>query len=478
MLETKFQIATDKLITYWKGERVESRKIRRTLTRLDKMAAAKANAKAEDWKAWESMRQAPEENRRRIGESLARLAESDAVVRYLVGVLAPPEPEPADPRLGYEDFALEIGPGNGGGLTVRVESPAGEGEEDNPFPFAIDELGSLIHSIEGRVCRSGARKAHPAQRRRGKLIEVTPKELGHRLFNALFQGSVLKRWIASLTQIRERRHLGLRLRLIFNLGKDPRLDAIAALPWELLCDPETGDYLSLENSVVRFLTLPRATLPPPVAPPLRVLLMPSNPSDLRPLQLAHEHERIAGAWRALPAVRVETVKADLASLREYLQAAEYNVLHFMGHGEFGDEGELLLEAADGSSEPMTGRILGSVLRTAPSLRLVVLNACSSGEMPRRHGLDPYSSVASALVAAGLPAVVAMQFPVFDETASIFSEKLYRRLAAGDSPEAAVTKGRLAIHDHDPESLEWATPVLYLRALDGGIVRGIIDGDLR
>ena len=84
-------------------------------------------------------------------------------------------------------------------------------------------------------------------------------------------------------------------------------------------------------------------------------------------------------------------------------------------------------------------------------------------MPRISGVEPFSGVATALVRAGVPAVLAMQFPISDQAAIAFSREFYRRLASGDALETAVTEGRLLISRRDPESLEWATPVLYLRA---------------
>jgi hypothetical protein len=68
--------------------------------------------------------------------------------------------------------------------------------------------------------------------------------------------------------------------------------------------------------------------------------------------------------------------------------------------------------------------------------------------------------------AGVPAVVAMQFPISDRAALAFSTSLYRALAAGDPVDAAVTEGRMAVFTQAPDSWEWATPALYLSVPDG------------
>ena len=63
-----------------------------------------------------------------------------------------------------------------------------------------------------------------------------------------------------------------------------------------------------------------------------------------------------------------------------------------------------------------------------------------------------------------------QFPITDDAALVFSEAVYRRLAAGDSMDAAVAEGRLALLRRMPDSLEWGTPVLFLRAADSRLLR--------
>ena len=80
-----------------------------------------------------------------------------------------------------------------------------------------------------------------------------------------------------------------------------------------------------------------------------------------------------------------------------------------------------------------------------------------GALPRRTGQDPFSSVAPALLMAGVPAVVAMQFPIFDDSAIAFSKAFYQRLAAGELVETAVAEGRLAIYNNSRDLFDWRRP---------------------
>lgn len=161
--------------------------------------------------------------------------------------------------------------------------------------------------------------------------------------------------------------------------------------------------------------------------------------------------------------------ATTAALRRALLTETFHVLHYMGHGGFEEQtgrGVLLFEDAQGDPDPVTGQALATILQGVSALRLVFLNACDTARTSRKAGLDPFAGVATALVMGGLPAVVAMQFRISDQAAIAFSQEFYPRLAAGDPVDAAVAEGRMAIYLADTESLEWATPVLFMRTPDG------------
>lgn len=95
------------------------------------------------------------------------------------------------------------------------------------------------------------------------------------------------------------------------------------------------------------------------------------------------------------------------------------------------------------------------------MRLVVLNSCWSGAVPPEETENPFAGVAVSLLRRGVPATVAMQFPISDRAAIRFSEGFYKSLVTGAPVEEAVTEGRLAILADHGESLEWVTPVLFL-----------------
>ena len=160
------------------------------------------------------------------------------------------------------------------------------------------------------------------------------------------------------------------------------------------------------------------------------------------------------------------------ALQEAMWAGPWHVFHFVGHGGFdpdAGEGHLALARDDdeGAGGPGVYRLgavsLGRLLTDHAPLRLAVLNAC---EGARGSGRDVFSGTAATLVRMGLPAVVAMQYAVTDRAAIQFARAFYRAL--GRRAAAGRRRGRRprqAVSLAAPESLEWATPVLYLRAPD-------------
>ena len=105
-----------------------------------------------------------------------------------------------------------------------------------------------------------------------------------------------------------------------------------------------------------------------------------------------------------------------------------------------------------------------LLHDYESLRIAVLNACEGARSSKQ---DPFAGSAQTLVQQGIPAVIAMQFEIADDVAQTFAHELYGALADSYPIDAAVTEARKAIFAMGRE-VEWATPVLYLRAPDGRI----------
>ncbi|MEM9594624.1 MAG: CHAT domain-containing protein [Acidobacteriota bacterium] len=302
---------------------------------------------------------------------------------------------------------------------------------------------------------------------------ISPEAFGTQLYEALFHGQVGTLYERSRGSLESDRSRGLRVKIKL----DPELEDFAdleALPWELLRRGETDDYLGLSrrSPIVRYLDVPQPVHPIPLPKRLRVLAVVSSPKGLDPLDLDEERrllESTLGSLRSIELVFLD--RATVKELRRALARQTFHVLHFMGHGGFDaerGEGVVYFEQENGEPLALSGRELARKLRDLGSLGLVFLNACDTARSPAGANSNRFAGVASALVLAGLPAVVAMQRPISDTAAIAFSDAFYRHLADGRSVDEALTEGRQEIHSAAPTQVEWATPALFVRVPDGTV----------
>lgn len=151
--------------------------------------------------------------------------------------------------------------------------------------------------------------------------------------------------------------------------------------------------------------------------------------------------------------------------RAMRQPQPWHIFHFIGHSDFdarNDEGVVALANEAGKTHLVQASDFRLLLADQHALRLVILNSCKGGLGSQ---LDLFSSVATTLVRRGLPAVLAMQADISDEAAE-FTRAFYEALADGLPVDGAVAEARKAIRLGIAHTLEWGTPVLYLRAPDG------------
>jgi CHAT domain-containing protein len=160
----------------------------------------------------------------------------------------------------------------------------------------------------------------------------------------------------------------------------------------------------------------------------------------------------------------------LARLRQALrQKRHLNIVHYIGHGDVNETrgGYLVLEREGGQPGLMDGQRLSALLRDCRQMKLVTLNTCRGG---RATGDDPFASIAMALARAHMPAIVAMQHEIHDQTAVRFSQEFYGRLTAGWSVYTAISEARIALYVDHASDIEWVIPVLYSRSPDGIIFK--------
>ena len=379
-------------------------------------------------------------------------------VGLVTGLLMVRAAPPVSPQSapGYLDFDVWIDQKAEGVYRAKAWSAAAGFEATQSFTLSPD-----FASGGGRAFGGGETRGGGAPGLDGAALETA----GGELFRTVFQGELLKAFQGCLAK--SRGGPGLRIRL--RLNDVPHL---AGLPWEYLYDAGGHGFLALSarTPVIRYLEMSEGIDTLLVEPPLRVLAVISTPRGFRELAEADAE------WRRLCAV-LEPLRRDglieverLArptptALEARLRTGRpVHVLHFVGHGGFSDlrgEGVLVFEDEQGDGLPVSGPGLAYLFQDHPSLRLAVLNACNGA---RSADDNAFAGTAQALVQHGVPAVIAMQSEVMDETACSFAERFYRALAAGLPVDACVGEVRRALAaERNPE---WGTPALYLRATDG------------
>ena len=359
----------------------------------------------------------------------------------------------------YENFDLEITQHS---VTSRAES------------FAV----RVVDSPAGQQKTTDAVRVtlHPETRARVRTLDRRGMdrkrliELGSALGDALFPPPIRAMFDAARLRLNEA--TGLRIRLRFDEL------ALTSLPWEYayLTRYEGAlhaleGFLGLDRqiSIVRYELMAQ---PPPATPamngPLRFVGIFASPVTLEPLRVDHERQLLERALSRMPALEVEChPRAGIDALLDAF-AQPAHVLHFAGHGIFdpganAGKGYLVLEDDQRRPVPLSAERLALSLQSR-GLRLAVLAACQTGTRDHTH---PWTGVAPALVRAGIPAVVGMQFRIFDESTITFARHLYHALLRGQPIDAAVTAGRLAILARAGEDdRDWGVPVLYMRSGDG------------
>ncbi len=343
----------------------------------------------------------------------------------------------------------------------------------------------LFQALCGSEKREASRSATPEQSVQAMLRRVIQRTLRHR-------GTVA---------------------LTFSFA--PGCDEFVRYPWELL---HNGEHFLLASGVF---TLTRALLRPdepvsselPVHPPLRILYLSSVPRNCPSIDAGKSLDALGRALANLiedgRVILDQKVQVTYDELVEYMDTygggGQFDdgeieipcyVVHFDGHGAYGrmcpDVRCEELNAAtakecscgaslqgvkaqtylffcdeEGNNKYIDTQSLQNLLRSS-DVRLVVLAACETAEVSqetRRHQISFNNMLATALVMAQIPAVVAMPFSVEDDLIATFIYHFYEALAEGRTLEEGLARARHALLPMHTQTPEWFIPVLYRHISD-------------
>jgi CHAT domain len=316
------------------------------------------------------------------------------------------------------------------------------------------DLGAVLSEAEGL---GQLQRTMPVTR---ELVSSEPylnlneilRRIGDTLYKCFIQDDVRKKFEA-LLQVPQNYRVFLRL-------DDPKL---ANLPWEALFLPSLNTAVSLtrRTSLVRSYTGPAGTPSPPFAPALNLLVIIPRPRGVPPLNGQLEREVLEATLlpardRGLVKLKfLEGEEANLDELRAALRRNEAQIVQFVGHGRYErnlQKGQLIFQKG---ADPwaVDADDLAVMLRDS-RVSLVVLNGCDTG---RSSSNDALSSVAAAVVGAGVPAAVATMREVYDEAALRFTREFYRAFVDGYTLETSLTEARKALYS---ENWNWSAYALF------------------
>ncbi|GAC1357981.1 MAG: hypothetical protein NVSMB44_04660 [Ktedonobacteraceae bacterium] len=400
--------------------------------------------------------------------------------------------------------------------------------EDNSYEVRIWESWTGQTTRGKFIPPYKARRVNALQKKLEKMESTDQelRDIGYRLYTALcgvetsqsFSKKAPEQSVQAVLQNVIQRTLRRRgtvaLALIFGTG----CDEFMRYPWELLHNDDHFLIISGVFTLSRSLQRPDAPVgcELPVQPPFRILHIGASPSDYAPL----ETERSFDAMQQGLASLVETgqVLIDRLEPPTFSQLVRYfslyggtgilddsdttmpcYVIHFDGHGAYGrlcpKDGCVTMNDPGAKRCSDCGTPLGRVepqtylcfcdedglncfvdtqslrrLLVSSDIRLAVFAACEtalvtntrSQQRQLRTAVD--ATLATALVTAQVPVVVAMPFSLQDDLSPTFMYHFYESLATGRTIEESLSRARQAMLSTTQRS--WFIPVLYRLVAEG------------
>ena len=335
---------------------------------------------------------------------------------------------------------------------ASVLDSSGKQIAENPFEWREDSVATAL--LLGDLAKA-VRTPEPPE---------TPfhKEIGQKLFQRVLAGAVGELW-AEQRKTHKRKGLRLVLRIHPKSARE-----LLKLPWEYLHDGEGFLALDRHTPVSRIPWDVEFEAAEPLTESLRMLVMISAPnglSDNELLDTSKEEDLILESTReAQKQGRLEIVFAEnatLDTLQDELCDYDPHILHFVGHGVYDplkDHGILLMEDTHGNRQEVGNQQFADLLvQHGHSLRMVFLSACELAKVANTSG---FAALGEHLLEKGIPAVLSMQYSVFNRSAMAFGSAFYQYSMSKPLQDAAVL-ARVAMQKGSPNGIDFGTPVLYL-----------------
>ncbi len=299
---------------------------------------------------------------------------------------------------------------------------------------------------------------------------TTLLQLGSQLYDTLFEAAPLRESWLRAQGIAQNRNEILRLRLGL---KESRLQR---LPWEVMQYDgrplTTRSDLTFTRYAANFL-VSQSLVPDSLMgneATLSVLMAIASPHDQEHLQILQEAKRLKELLAVAhsdhhPIAITVLEQPDRSELAQALEQGNYQIFHYSGHSDLGDQGGdlSLVNRQTGLTERLSGDDLAGLL-VNNHVALTVFNSCRSGHTAGDDAAMDWrqQNLVQALVNRGVPGVIAMAERIPDNVAIAFTQLLYKNLRRGypiDLSLSRTRQGLIAAFGSDQHY--WALPILYL-----------------
>lgn len=315
------------------------------------------------------------------------------------------------------------------------------------------------------------------------LVPGTFKVLGYHLWHLALDNDIGLELIKARDEVAkqdEESRMPIRVRISFEQDASD----LAALPWEFVCWPdrrEATSFLAAQTNLMlgRFLG-DLGDLQIRVSDlKVRVLFVQIFPNTQEFFEQRREIKVLFDALSEIDALEIvpidgwnpAEVTKQLAEFRTGGKTVD--VVHLVAVCEETEGGPTLFLPGDSRDSEWSGQDPQPVVEaltegafTRPELAVLHLSD-RTGANPPAH----FERLAPSFVKAGIPAVLAMQYPMTDPHGLNFVSEFYSQLAKGEAIGAAVQAARRTITVGRQMNRHFGAPVLYMQSpADGRLLR--------
>jgi CHAT domain/Novel STAND NTPase 2 len=164
------------------------------------------------------------------------------------------------------------------------------------------------------------------------------------------------------------------------------------------------------------------------------------------------------------------LKIDIsaAEMAELLQHGQYDIVHYSGHSFFAETPEnSCLFFWDSPKMECIEKITATGLNTIverSNIKFFYLSCCQGAAMEVGNQVifNDFLGIIHSLLVAGVPAILAMRWPLSDQMAMLLASSFYKELFAGKGLDHSLFYARKQVQNKNTNDYTWLSPILVVQ----------------